>query len=161
MRARHLALLLALQLPACRAVRTPPPAGDDAAAVAAQVRALADSVLAAARARDVDRFAAHFAPGDELRYVLNTRAPIGQAALRAAFGGMLARQASFEPRWLDGQVQLLAHDAAVFTGAFRTAARDTTGRAWGASGIVTFAARRGPSGWRIVNWHTSEVVATP
>jgi ketosteroid isomerase-like protein len=56
---------------------------------------------------------------------------------------------------------VLAPDAAVFTGAFRTVARDAGGRAWGAHGVVTFVARHGPSGWQVVNWHTSEATATP
>jgi uncharacterized protein (TIGR02246 family) len=158
-RARPIALLVACL--ACGQPRpepAPPPRAD---AIESTVAALADSILAAARARDAGRFVAHFAPGEQLRYVLNTRAPIGRDALRDAFGGMLARQASFDPRWTDAQVQVVSPEVAVFTGAFRTAARDTSGRAWGAQGIVTFVARHGPSGWLVVNWHTSEAAVTP
>lgn len=155
-RHRCLALLLPWLLAGCHAAQPAASPRASASAAEASVLLLADSILAAARARDADRFAAHFAPGDELRYVFNTRAPVGQVALRSAFRAMLARQVRFDPRWTDRQVQVLAPDAAVFTGAFRTAARDTTGREWGALGVVTFVARQGPSGWKVVNWHTSE-----
>jgi ketosteroid isomerase-like protein len=132
------------------------------AAAAAAVTALADSILAAARARDADRFAAYFEPGEELVYVLNTTTRLSsQAALRDAFRGLLARQRAFDPRWADRRVQVLSPGAAVFTGAFRTTARDTSGAPWGARGVVTFAARRGAAGWRVVNWHTSESDAAP
>lgn len=158
---RLVALLPLASLLACGMPRPLPAPGPGVAEAESRVVALADSILAAARARDAERFAAHFAPGDELRYVLNTRPPIAQAALREAFRGMLARQASFDPRWTDRQVQVVAPDVAVFTGAFRTAARDTTGRAWGAQGIVTFVARQGAAGWLVVNWHTSESPVAP
>jgi uncharacterized protein (TIGR02246 family) len=125
------------------------------------VAALADSILAAARARDAGRFAAYFKPGEDLIYVLNNRRFSSQAAVRETFRAMLGRQSEFDPRWIDRRVQVLAPDVAVFTGAFRTTARDTSGAAWGAEGVVTFAARLEPEGWRVVNWHTSERSAAP
>ena len=64
-------------------------------------------------------------------------------------------------RWTDRRATLLGADAAVVTGTFRTAAQDTSGTAWAARGVVTFAARRGPAGWRVVHWHTSEVATAP
>lgn len=152
--------LLGLGLAGCRATARDAAPGTGAA-VEAEVTALADGVLDAARARDAGRFAAHFAPGDDVVYVLNTRRLTSQAALRDAFRAMLGRQREFDPRWTDRRVQALAPGAAVFTGVFRTTARDTSGAAWGAEGVVTFAARREPAGWRIVNWHTSERAVTP
>ncbi|MEO6331059.1 MAG: SgcJ/EcaC family oxidoreductase [Gemmatimonadaceae bacterium] len=125
------------------------------------VAALADSILAAARARDAERFAAYFQPGEGLVYVLNTRRLSSQAAVREAFRAMLGRQREFNPSWTDRRVQVLAPGVAVFTGAFRTSARDTSGTAWGAEGVVTFAARLEPGGWRVVTWHTSERSAAP
>lgn len=161
MRVLHVVLAFGALLASCRAPRSAPSRVASAPAIESRVIALADGILSAARARDAERFAAHFAPGDTLRYVLNTAPPVGQAALRDAFRRMLSRQASFDPRWTDRHVQALAPDVAVFTGGFRTAARDTAGRAWAARGVVTFVARDGPGGWRVVNWHTSEVAVPP
>ena len=126
------------------------------------VSALADSILAAARARDADRFVNYFEPGESPVYVLNTSSRLSsQGALRDAFRGMLTRQREFDPRWADRRVQVLSPAAAVFTGAFRTTARDTSGKPWGARGVVTFVARRGADGWRVINWHTSESAVAP
>lgn len=153
--------MLGLGLAACSAPRRAGTRDADPLGPEAAVAALADSILAAARARDADRFATYFQPGEELVYVLNTRRLSSQAALRDAFRAMLGRQQEFDPRWADRRVQVLAPGVAVFTGAFRTTARDTSGAPWSARGIVTFAARRDPAGWRVVNWHTSETDAAP
>lgn len=153
--------VVGLGLAACSAPRYAGTPGADPLGPEVAVAALADSILAAARARDADRFVAYFQPGEELVYVLNTRRLSSQAALRDAFRGMLGQQREFDPRWTDRRVQVLAPGAAVFTGEFRTTARDTSGTPWGARGIVTFAARRDAAGWRVVNWHTSEIDATP
>ena len=161
MRSTVLCTMLGLGLVGCRATARDAAPVAGTTTVETEVSALADGVLDAARARDANRFAAHFAPGDGIVYVLNTRRLASQAALRDAFGAMLGRQREFDPRWTDRRVQVLASDAAVFTGTFRTAARDTSGAAWNAEGVVTFAARREPAGWRVVNWHTSERVLTP
>ena len=161
MRPPPLAILLALA-PLCGCGTIPPSStAAPAAGTGAAVTALADSILMAARARDADRFAAFFASGDDVVYVLNTRQLASQGAVRDAFRNMLTRQREFDARWTEGRVQEVAPGAAVFTGAFRTTARDTTGRAWAQVGIVTFAARLTPAGWRVVNWHTSERDATP
>lgn len=111
-------------------------------------------------ARDADRFAAHVAPGEGLVYLLHTmRRPSSQAPRRDAFRRRLDRQREFAPRWTDRHLQVLSPGAAVFTGAFRTSARDTSGSASGAEGVVTCVARREPAGWRVVNGHTSETPA--
>ena len=154
-----LTLELGLGLVACSAVGHRGARGRAAPELA--VAALADSILAAARARDVDRFVAYFQPGEDLVYVLNTSRLSSQAAVREAFRALLGRQREFNPRWTDQRVQVLAPGAAVFTGAFRTTARDTSGAVWGAQGVVTFAARLEPGGWRVVNWHTSERATPP
>lgn len=150
---------LALCLAACgapgRRVASVAPSPEDA------VAALADSILAAARARDADRFAAYFQAGEDLVYVLNTRQLRSRTALRDAFRAMLGRQRQFDPRWTERRVQMLAPGAAEFTGAFRTTARDTSGAAWAAEGVVTFAARLESGAWRVVNWHTSEREVAP
>ena len=153
--------LLGLGLAACGTPRRTGPPGADQLGAEAAVGALADSILAAARARDADRFAAYFQPGEAVVYVLNTRRLSSQAALRDAFRAMLGRQREFDPHWADRRVQMLAPGVAVFTGAFRTTARDTSGAPWSAQGIVTFAARRDSAGWRVVNWHTSETATAP
>ena len=161
---RSTAALAALLLGviACTVSGAPRPADTDAAADERAVTALAESVLVAARARDAERFASYFAPGDELVYLLNTTSRLSsQAALRDAFRRVLGRQQSFDPQWTDRRVQILSPGAAVFTGAFGTAARDTSGARWAVRGVVTFAARRGAAGWRIVNWHTSETAVAP
>lgn len=161
MRPPPLAMLLAIvALSGCGTV--PPSAtATPAAGTGPAVTALADSILMAARARDADRFAAFFASGDDVVYVLNTRQLASQGAVRDAFRSMLTRQREFDPQWTERRVQEVAPGAAVFTGAFRTTARDTSGAAWGQVGIVTFAARLTPAGWRVVNWHTSERDAAP
>lgn len=151
------AVTLSGALAACGA-----PGHAETSAAEAAVTALADSILAAARARDADRFAAYFEPGEGVVYVLNTTTRLSsRAALRDAFRGLLARQREFDPRWADRRVQVLSPGVAVFTGTFRTTARDTSGAPWGARGVVTFAARRGAVGWHVVNWHTSESDAVP
>ena|SRR5688572_7478716 len=135
-------------------------AESDARTVAG-LAAFADSILAAARARDAARFTGYFAPGQELTYVINTRTLRSHAAVSDAFRSLLAAQREFDVRWTDRHVTLLGPEAAVVTGSFRTAARDTSGTAWAARGVVTFAARRGAAGWRVVHWHTSEVKTAP
>jgi hypothetical protein len=159
---RRLALTSAslLLLTACRATAGVASAGWEPATVA-ELSAVADSILVAARARDAVRFTGYFAPGDELTYVINTRTLRSHAALSAAFRSLLGAQREFDVRWTDRHVAVLGPEAAVFTSGFRTAARDTSGVAWGARGVVTFVARRGAAGWRVVNWHTSEVPTPP
>ena len=126
----------------------------------AGLAAFADSILAAARARDPARFTGYFAPGDQLTYVINTRTLRSHAALSTAFRSLLGAQREFDVRWTDQHVAPLGPGAAVFTGGFQTAARDTSGAAWSARGVVTFAGRREAAGWRVVQWHTSEVATT-
>jgi hypothetical protein len=154
----------ALLLTSCRAPAVVAGGGigaeSDSAAVA-ELAAFADSILAAARARDPARFTGYFAPGEELTYVINTRTLRSHAALSAAFRSLLGAQREFDVRWTDRHVALVTPGAAVFTGGFRTAARDTSGAPWGARGVVTFTAQRGAKGWRVVQWHTSEVPTTP
>lgn len=154
-------VILCVTLGACGATVRVAASEAETSAAQAAVTALADSILAAARARDADRFAAYFEPGEGLVYVINTTTRLSsEAALRDAFRSLLRTQREFDPEWVDRRVQVLSPAAAVFTGAFRTTARDTSGAEWAARGIVTFAARRGPAGWRVVNWHTSETVTT-
>jgi hypothetical protein len=131
----------------------------DSSAVAG-LAAFADSILAAARARDPARFTGYFAPGDQLTYVINTRTLRSHAALSTAFRSLLGAQREFDVRWTDRHVAPLGPGGAVFTGGFQTSARDTSGAAWSARGVVTFAARREAAGWRVVQWHTSEVATT-
>lgn len=157
-------LVLGLGLTACSSAvgrGTRSVAAQEVAVAEVAVTALADSILAAARARDAERFVAYFQASEDLVYVLNNRRLSSQTAVRDAFRGMLGRQREFNPRWSDGRVQVLSPGVAVFTGAFRTTARDTSGAAWGAEGVVTFAARLERGGWRVVNWHTSERSVAP
>jgi ketosteroid isomerase-like protein len=118
--------------------------------------ALADDILAAASARDADRFASFFSGRPEFVYLINTRRIISRDSLRATFAGMLSRQRRFEAGWTDRGVQMLSEDVGMFTGAFETRAEPITGEPWQVRGVVTFAAVRESVGWRVVNWHTTE-----
>ena len=120
------------------------------------ILALADSILAAARARDPDRFVSFFSDRPDFVYLINTRRFTSRDSLRATFASMLGRQQNFDPRWGDRLVQMLNGATGVFTGDFETHARRVTGEPWTARGVVTFAAVRESRGWRVVNWHTTE-----
>ena len=120
------------------------------------ILALADSILAAARARDPDRFVSFFSDRPDFVYLINTRRFTSRDSLRATFASMLGRQQSFDPRWGDRIVQMLGGTSGVFTGDFETRAQRVTGEPWTARGVVTFTAVREARGWRVVNWHTTE-----
>lgn len=120
------------------------------------ILALADSILAATRARDPDRFVSFFSDRPGFVYLINTRRFTSRDSLRATFATMLGRQQSFDPRWGDRTVQMIGGTSAVFTGDFETRAQRVTGEAWTARGVVTFTAVREARGWRVVNWHTTE-----
>ncbi len=120
------------------------------------ILAIADSIFAAARARDADRFASFFSDRPDFAYVINTRRLGSRDALHATFRSMLSRQLTFEPRWGPRTVQTLTSHIGVFTGEFETRAKRVDGEEWTASGVVTFVAVRDSLGWRVVNWHTSE-----
>ena len=122
----------------------------------AQVIELADSVFAAARARNAERFASYFLDRPGFVYLINKRQLNSVAELRNTFTSMLARQRLFEPRWGNRRVQMINASASIFTGEFTTKAERSDGEAWGASGIVTFVAVREAVGWRVASWHTSE-----
>ena len=122
----------------------------------AQLIELADSVFAAARARNAERFASYFLDRPGFVYLINKRQLNSVAELRNTFTSMLARQRLFEPRWVNRRVLLINPTAGIFTGEFATKAERSDGEAWAASGIVTFVAVREASGWRVVSWHTSE-----
>ncbi|HEX6307470.1 MAG TPA: SgcJ/EcaC family oxidoreductase [Longimicrobiales bacterium] len=117
---------------------------------------LADSILAAARARDANRFAGFFSNRPDFVYLINTRHLTSRDTLRDTFARMLERQQRFEPVWRTRHVQILSADIDVVTGLFDTSAQQQTGEEWQASGVVTFVAMREPDGWRVVNWHTTE-----
>lgn len=147
-------VLITLVFTGCAAARSSTP--DAAAVVEAALLELSDSVFAAARARDADRFASHFSDRQDFVYLINTRRITSRDSLRTVFANMLQRQRRFEPRWVSRNVQVLTSLAGVLTGEFETQARRTNGESWQARGVVTFAATRGRDGWRIVNWHTTE-----
>ena len=111
MRPPPLAILLALA-PLCGCGTVPPSStAAPAAGTGAAVTALADSILMAARARDADRFAAFFASGDDVVYVLNTRQLASQGAVRDAFRNMLTRQREFDARWTEGRAEAITRPA--------------------------------------------------
>jgi uncharacterized protein (TIGR02246 family) len=120
------------------------------------ILALADSVFAAARARDAEQFASMFSRRPDFVYLINTRLLPSRDSVRATFSGMLSRQQRFEPVWGDRRVQVISPSAGILTGAFQTVAQRQSGETWEAEGIVTFVAVREPNGWRVVNWHTTE-----
>ena len=120
------------------------------------VLALADDIFAAARARDANRFASFFSDRPGFAYLINKRRLDSVQMLHDTFASMLGRQSAFEPRWGARQVQLLSPSIAVVTGQFQTEARRLEGDAWRAEGMITFVAVLEPSGWRVVNWHTTE-----
>lgn len=120
------------------------------------ILALADSVFAAARARDAERFARMFSGRPDFVYLINTRLLPSRDSVRATFAAMLSRQQRFEPRWGSRSVQIISPSVAILTGAFETVAQRASGESWAANGVVTFVAVREPNGWRIVNWHTTE-----
>jgi hypothetical protein len=127
----------------------------DAVAHAALIE-LADSVFAAARSRSAERFASYFLDAPGFAYLINKRQLKSVAELRETFSRMLASQQSFEPRWGDRRVQMINATAGIVTGEFSTSAVRSNGESWGASGVITFVALRDRTGWRVVNWHTSE-----
>ncbi len=139
--------------PASSAAHTAPGA---VAAVEPAILALADSIFAAARARDPDRFASFFSDRPDFAYLINTHRLGSREALQATFRSMLSRQLSFDPRWGSRTVQTLTPHIGVLTGEFETKAQRIGGEAWTASGVITFVAVRDSIGWRVVNWHTSE-----
>lgn len=117
---------------------------------------LADRVFAAARARDGKRFASFFSEDPPCVYVLNRRTLRTKAVVEDTFVNLLQRQRRFDPQWSERTVQLLGPGIGILTGTFSTTAERVSGEAWQVSGTVTFVAIRGPEGWRVVNWHTSE-----
>lgn len=158
---KALLALLALLAAGCSAA-APASSGDPFSDEEARLRAeaallsLADSIFAAARARDADRFAGYFSSRPGFVYLINTRRIDSREGLRAAFTAMLGRQQSFEPRWGARSVQVLTPAAGVLTGNFETQARRANGEAWEARGVVSFVAMLEPGGWRVVHWHTTE-----
>jgi uncharacterized protein (TIGR02246 family) len=120
------------------------------------ILALADSLFAAAQARDAYRFASMFSGRPDFVYLINTRLLPSRDSVRATFAGMLSRQQRFEPKWGSRSVQIISPSIAILTGAFETVAQRASGESWEANGVVTFVAVKEPNGWRIVNWHTTE-----
>lgn len=120
------------------------------------ILALSDSILAAAGARNADRFASYFSDRPGFRYLINTTQLESRQALLTAFDAMLRRQQVFRPTWGSRSVQIVSPDLAILTGTFSTQARRVSGEEWTASGVVTFVALREGDGWRVVNWHTTE-----
>lgn len=154
-----LAVLLALSLHACSAMTTSSGAVPGRVGSSAQNAALlelADSIFAAARARDADRFSSFFSTRTDFVYLINRRRISSREALRTTFHSMLSGQAEFDVRWGERMVQVLTPDTGVITGEFRTTARRVNGEEWKASGVVTFVAVREAAGWRVVHWHTTE-----
>lgn len=155
---RPIIVLLALILHACSAP-VPRPAPNTAVEGAAQEVALlelADNILAAARARDANRFASYFSTRPDFVYLINKRRLASHEAVRTTFHTMLSRHEAFDVHWGERTVQMLTPTSSVLTGEFRTKARRINGEEWEASGVVTFAAVRETAGWRVVNWHTTE-----
>lgn len=148
--------LVVLGLAACSPPAVQPLSTVDEVAAEEAVLELADSVLAAARARDADRFAGFFSDRPGFVYLINTRRLSSPSEVRSVLGAMLARQEVFDIRWGERDVQVLAPGIAVVTGEFTTRARRVDGTTWDVSGVVTFVAAREPAGWRVVSWHTSE-----
>lgn len=124
--------------------------------VESAILALSDSIFAAARARDADRFASFFSDRPDFVYLINTRRVESRDALQATFRSMLSRQSVFDPQWGVRSVQVLSPQIGVLRADFSTRAQPLSGAAWAASGVVTFVAVRDSLGWRVVNWHTSE-----
>jgi uncharacterized protein (TIGR02246 family) len=156
---RHLLLTWSsITLLACSTPSVERPARVAAPAETTQtaVLALADSVFAAARARDAERFASMFSGRSDFVYLINTRMLPSRDSVRATFAGMLSRQQRFEPTWGARSVQVLSPSVGVLTGAFRTTAQRLSGEVWEAEGVITFVALRQPDGWKVVNWHTTE-----
>jgi uncharacterized protein (TIGR02246 family) len=155
---RRLMACLSLSLAACSVPAIPSSAATTSQheAVTAALLHLADSVFAAARDRDADRFVTYFSDRPDFRYLINTRVLPSRDSLRATFAGMLANQQQFDPSWGARHVQVVSPDVGVLTGTFETMARRRDGRTWEARGIVTFVAARETQGWRVVNWHTTE-----
>lgn len=149
-------LVVVLVLTACSAPAVQPLSTARALAAEEAVLELADSILAAARARDAERFASFFSHRPGFVYLINTRRLSSPEEVRSVLGAMLARQEVFDVRWGERDVQLLASGIAIVTGDFTTRARRRDGTTWEASGVVTFVAAREPAGWRVVSWHGSE-----
>lgn len=147
------AALVACSTPAAQPRESLPP---DEASTEAAILQLAEDVFAAARARDAEKFANFFSGRPGFAYLINTRVLPSRDSLRSTFAGMLSRQRRFEPTWSSRHVQIVSPDVGILTGLFQTDAQRQNGEEWQARGSVTFVAVKEPSGWRIVNWHTSE-----
>lgn len=124
--------------------------------VESAILALSDSIFAAARARDANRFASFFSDRPDFVYLINTRRIDSRDALQATFSSLLSRQSVFDPQWGVRSVQVLSPQIGVLRADFSTRAQRLGGAVWAASGVVTFVAVRDSLGWRVVNWHTSE-----
>jgi uncharacterized protein (TIGR02246 family) len=146
-------ILLACSAPAIERYSPAPSAGVEAEAA---IMALADSVFAAARARDADRFASLLSGRPDFVYLINKRLLPSRDSVRATFAGMLSRQQRFEPVWGSRNVQIISPSAGVLTGEFQTVAQRQSGERWEAKGVVTFVAVKERDGWRVINWHTTE-----
>jgi uncharacterized protein (TIGR02246 family) len=156
-------MLTRLTICASLAVACSPPEPQDlsslpanTAAVEASLLALADSIFAAARSLDADGFVSHFSGRADFVYLINTRQLGPRDSVRAAFARLLAEHERFEPTWGTRHVQVLSDSVGVLTGEFETVAQEHAGEQWEASGVVTFVAVQEPTGWRVVNWHTTE-----
>jgi uncharacterized protein (TIGR02246 family) len=128
----------------------------DTATIEASLLALSDSTFAAARSLDADGFARHFSGRADLVYLINTRQLGPRDSVRAAFARLLSEHQRFEPTWGTRHVQVLSASIGVVTAEFETVAQEHAGEQWAARGVVTFVAVREPTGWRVVNWHTTE-----
>lgn len=157
---RILVALAFLSLTACASAAPVPGSRPVAITAAADVEsailALSDSIFAAARARDADRFASFFSDRSDFTYLINTRRVDSRDSLHATFRSMLSRQGLFDPQWTTRSVQVLSPHVGVLRAAFRTRAQRVDGTTWAATGVVTFVALRDAQGWRVVTWHTSE-----
>lgn len=124
--------------------------------VESAILTLSDSIFAAARARDANRFASYFSDRPDFAYLINTHRVDSRDALLTMFRSMLSRQSVFDPQWGVRSVQVLSPQIGVMRADFSTSAKRLDGAAWTAGGVVTLVAVRDSLGWRVVSWHTSE-----
>ena len=124
------------------------------AAIHDTVTQLADEIVEAFRARDIDRYMAPHA--SEFVFVENGVIGADRDSMMNAWGNLFATfQEITTVDWIDVYVDVLGPDAAVFTGSFDWTGVDTAGSQIAANGVWTTIWTRGDEGWKIIHGHES------
>jgi len=127
---------------------------EQTAAIADTVRQQADAFFDAFRTLDADRAFTFYGP--EFVWAENGVLGANRDSMVTAWRGIFAamRQVT-SGEWSEVHINVLAPDAAVFSGAFDWAGVDTSGASMGAKGVWTTVWVRTGEGWKIIHGHES------